>query len=50
MTTLVFLTILFAAGLAAWILDLDNVDTPTAVSGAVIAGLGAGIFLSAWAG
>ena len=46
--TLVFLSVLFLAGLTAWILDLNRWDTPTAVAGTVVAGLGAGIFLGVW--
>jgi len=45
---LIFLTVLFVAGLAAWAFRLDSVDTPTAVAGAVVAGIGAGIFLGVW--
>ena len=46
--TAIFLTMLFVAGLLAWILDLANWDTPTAVAGTIVAGLGAGAFLAAW--
>lgn len=46
--TVIFLTMLFVAGLLAWILDLANWDTPTAVAGTIVAGLGAGVFLGAW--
>lgn len=46
--TLIFLTILFVAGLLAWLLDLGNVDTGTAVAGTIVAGIGAGLFLGAW--
>ncbi len=49
MPHLVFLSILFTAGLLAWILDLAHWDTPTAVAGTIVAGLGAGVFLAAWA-
>lgn len=48
MPHLLFLTVVFAAGLVAWILDLAHWDTPTAVAGTIVAGLGAGIFLAAW--
>lgn len=48
MTTLIFLTVMFVAGLIAWVADLGNRDTPTAIFGTVVAGLGAGIFLGAW--
>ena len=49
MPHLIFVTVLFVAGLVAWILDLNRWDTPTAVAGTIVAGLGAGIFLAAWA-
>ena len=48
MPHLLFLTLLFVAGLLAWILDLARWDTPTAVAGTIVAGLGAGIFLGVW--
>ena len=46
--TLIFLTVLFVAGLLAWILDLAHWDTPTAGAGTIVAGLGAGVFLGVW--
>ena len=46
--TLIFLTMLFVAGLLAWILDVGDWDTGTAVAGTIVAGLGAGAFLGAW--
>ncbi len=49
MPHLLFLSVLFLAGLTAWILDLNRWDTPTAVAGTIVAGLGAGVFLAAWA-
>ena len=49
MPHLLFLTVVFAAGLVAWVVDLGEHDTPTAVAGTIVAGLGAGIFLAAWA-
>ena len=48
MPHLVFLTVCFVAGLLAWILDVGRWDTPTAVAGTIVAGLGAGLFLGAW--
>lgn len=48
MPHLLFLSVLFLAGLIAWILDLANWDTPTAVAGTIVAGIGAGLFLGAW--
>jgi len=45
---LAFLTLIFLAGLTAWILDLNRWDTPTAVAGTIVAGLGAGVFLGVW--
>ena len=48
MPHLLFLTVVFAAGLIAWILDLNRWDTPTAVAGTIVAGLGAGVFLGVW--
>ena len=47
MTTLLFLSLLFAAGLLAWLLDFPHWDPPLAVAGAVVAGLGCGLFLAA---
>ena len=49
MPHLLFLTVVFAAGLVAWVVDLGEHDTVTAVAGTVVAGLGAGIFLGVWA-
>ena len=46
---LAFLTLIFAAGLVAWAVDLGEHDTVTAVAGTIVAGLGAGVFLAAWA-
>ena len=48
MPHLLFLSLLFVAGLIAWQLDLDRKDTPLVIAGTVIAGLGAGVFLGAW--
>jgi hypothetical protein len=48
MPHLLFLTVVFAAGLVAWVVDLGEHDTVTAVAGTVVAGLGAGIFMGAW--
>lgn len=48
MPHLLFLSVLFLAGLIAWIVDLNRLDTPTAVAGTIVAGLGAGIFLGVW--
>lgn len=48
MPHLVFLSILFTAGLVAWVVDLGEHDTVTAVAGTIVAGLGAGMFLNAW--
>ena len=45
---LIFLTVLFVAGLVAWALDFGGHDTPTAVAGTIVAGLGAGVFLGVW--
>jgi hypothetical protein len=49
MPHLLFLTVVFAAGLVAWVVDLGEHDTVTAVAGTIVAGLGAGVFLAAWA-
>lgn len=46
---LVFLTVLFLAGLVAWVFTVDRRDTPLLIAGAVVAGVGAGLFLGAWA-
>lgn len=48
MPHLIFLTVLFVAGLIAWAIDVDRADTPLLVASTVIAGLGSGSFLSAW--
>ncbi len=48
MPHLLFLSVLFLAGLTAWILDLNRWDTHTAVAGTIVAGLGAGVFLGVW--
>ena len=48
MPHLIFLTVAFVAGLAAWAVDLGRHDTGTAVAGTIVAGLGAGMFLNAW--
>jgi len=48
MPHLIFLTVAFLAGLAAWAVDLGGHDTPTAVAGTIVAGLGAGVFLGVW--
>ncbi len=50
MPHLLFLTVVFAAGLAAWAVDLGEHDTVTAVAGTVVAGLGAGMFIAAFVG
>lgn len=44
---LAFLAVLYVAGLLVWLFDVGSLDTPTAVAGAVVAGLGAGLFLGA---
>lgn len=50
MTTLTFCTILWVAGFLAWVTDgrWPWTDTAAAVPAAVVAGLGAGLFLAAW--
>ena len=48
MPHLLLLTVLFAAGLTAWVLDFGRYPTSVILPGAVIAGLGAGAFLGAW--
>ena len=48
MPHLIFLTVLFVAGLIAWALDFGRYPTSVILPGAVVAGLGAGIFLGAW--
>ena len=48
MPHLIFVTVLFAAGLVAWVVDLGEHDTVTAVAGTIVAGLGAGVFLGVW--
>jgi hypothetical protein len=47
--TLLFLTVLWAAGLIAWLTDRrwPWTDTPAAVFAVVIAGTGAGLFIAA---
>ena len=48
--TLTLLTALYVAGVAAWLIDKRWPwdDTPAVIGGVVVAGLGAGFFLSAW--
>ena len=48
MPHLVFLSILFTAGLLAWALDFGRYPTSVILPGAVVAGIGAGVFLGAW--
>ena len=48
MPHLLFLTVLFVAGLIAWALDFGRYPTSVILPGAVVAGLGAGLFLGAW--
>ena len=48
MSALLFLTVLWAAGFVAWLLDVGRWPTAVALPGAVVAGLGAGIVLGAW--
>jgi len=47
---LVFLTVLFAAGFTAWLLDRTWPwhDSAAALPAAIVAGLGAGLFIGAW--
>lgn len=45
---LLFLTVLFVAGLVAWALDFGRYPTAVILPGAVVAGIGAGAFLAAW--
>lgn len=45
---LIFLTVLYLAGLAVWLIRLDTKDTLYLVGSVIIAGLGAGIFLGVW--
>ena len=48
--TLTFLTVMFVAGMVAWITDRSWpwTDTAAAFPAAIVAGLGAGLFLGAW--
>ena len=48
MPHLIFVTVLFVAGLTAWVLDFGRYPTSVILPGAVIAGLGAGLFMAAW--
>jgi len=48
MPHLLFLTVLFVAGLVAWALDFGRYPTSVILPGAVVAGIGAGLFLAAW--
>ena len=48
MSTLVFLSVLWAAGFVAWLLDIGRYPTADILPGAVVAGLWAGIFMGAW--
>lgn len=47
MMTVPFLAVLFAAGVLAWLADVENWSDGQAFSGAVVAGLGSGMFLGA---
>ncbi|MBP7973406.1 MAG: hypothetical protein KAZ48_11455, partial [Candidatus Nanopelagicales bacterium] len=48
--TLTFLTVCWLAGFVAWVTDRrwPWTETAAAIPAAIIAGLGAGIFLAAW--
>lgn len=48
--TLTFLTVLWAAGLVAWLTDSawPWADGPLAFASVIVAGIGAGMFLCAW--
>ena len=48
MPHLLFLTVMFVAGLVAWALDFGRYPTSVILPGAVVAGIGAGIFIGAW--
>ena len=48
MPHLIFVTVLFVAGLVAWALDFGRYPTSVILPGAVVAGIGAGVFLGAW--
>ena len=50
--TLAFLTVCWLAGFVAWVTDRrwPWTETAAAFPAAIIAGLGAGIFLGAWGG
>lgn len=47
---LMFLTVLFVAGVVAWLTSRAWPwhDTPAAIAAGIVAGLGAGLFLNAW--
>jgi len=45
---LIFLTVLFVAGIVGWKLTADKEDHPAMVASAIIVGLAAGIFMGAW--
>ena len=49
MPHLLFLTVMFVAGLTAWALDFGRYPTSVILPGAVVAGIGAGVFVGAWA-
>ena len=49
MPHLLFLTVMFVAGLTAWALDFGRYPTSVILPGAVVAGFGAGVFVGAWA-
>ena len=44
-----FLVVCYLAGVVAWLVKADYQDSPLMMASAVIAGLGAGFFLSALA-
>lgn len=45
---LIFLTILYLAGLTAWLVRWDRLPEDAQIASTVVAGLAAGIFLGAW--
>lgn len=47
--SLLFLTMLFIWGLVSWVLDLPSKSLTCSVGGAIVAGLGCGLFIGAWA-
>lgn len=45
---LLFLTIMYAAGMIAWAINFDTRSTPIMLAGVIVAGVATGMFLGVW--